>query len=80
ELAQIGEVVAAESWHPATNYKGWIREFDPSSLDSLTSRMQILAAAIRAERWEPTPGDACGNCAVRIVCPVQPEGREAFSS
>jgi RecB family exonuclease len=80
EIAAHGNVVAAESWHPASSYKGWIREFDPSSLDSLTERMRELGAAIGAEQWEPTPGDACGNCAVRIVCPVQPEGREAFSS
>ena len=79
-IAAAGDVVAAESWHPASKYKGWIRAFDPSSVDSLTERMRALGAAIGAERWEPTPGDACGNCAVRIVCPVQPEGREAFSS
>jgi hypothetical protein len=42
--------------------------------------MLTLGAAIKAEQWEPTPGDACSNCAVRIVCPLQPEGREAFSS
>ena len=80
EIAGVGDVVAAESWHPAAKYKGWIRAFDPSSLDSLTERMRKLGAAIGAEQWEPTPGDACGNCAVRIVCPVQPEGREAFST
>ncbi len=80
EITDAGPVIAAESWHPASTYKGWVRAFDPSSLDSLTERMRALGAAIGEERWEPTPGDACGNCAVRIVCPVQPEGREAFSS
>ncbi len=80
EITDAGPVIAAESWHPASTYKGWIRAFDPSSLDSLTERMRTLGAAIGAELWEPTPGDSCGNCAVRIVCPVQPEGREAFSS
>lgn len=80
EIAAAGDVVAAESWHPGSNYKGWIREFDPASVESLTDRMRELGAAIGAERWEPNPGDACANCAVRIVCPVQPEGREAFSS
>jgi RecB family exonuclease len=81
ELTGDGEeVVAAESWHPATRNKGWVRQFDPSTLDSLTERMRKLSSAITAEQWEPTPGDACGTCAVRIVCPVQPEGREAFSS
>ena len=79
-LAQHGEATSAESWHPATDYKGWTRAFDPSTIDELTSRMESLGAAISAERWDPTPGDACGNCAVRIVCPVQPEGREAFST
>ncbi len=79
-LRSSGDVTAAESWHPATDYKGWTRAFDPSSLDELTTRMEALGIAISDEQWEPTPGDACGNCAVRIVCPVQPEGREAFSS
>jgi superfamily I DNA/RNA helicase len=80
ELAANGDVIAAESWHPATDRKGWRRAFDPASLDDLTERMRSVGAAIKAEVWQPTPGDACRTCAVRIVCPVQPEGREAFSS
>lgn len=80
ELAEMGEAVAAESWHPATDQKGWTRAFDPSSLDELRERMHAVGAAIREESWPATPGDACRTCAVRIVCPVQPEGREAFSS
>lgn len=73
-----GDVVGAEMWCPAARQKTWIRAFDPDRLDDLTDRLRTIGAAIESEIWDPTPGAACGSCAVKVVCPVQPEGREAY--
>ena len=73
-----GDVVGAEMWCPASRQKTWIRAFDPDRLEDLEDRLRTIGAAIRSEIWDPTPGEACERCAVKVVCPVQPEGREAY--
>ena len=73
-----GEITGAEMWFPAAKPKTWIREFDPSRIGDLEERLRDIGRSIEAEDWQPTPGDACANCAVKIICPVQPEGREAY--
>ena len=65
-------------WFPAAKPKTWIREFDPRRIGDLEERLRDIGRSIEAEDWQPTPGDACANCAVKIICPVQPEGREAY--
>ncbi|HSJ26639.1 MAG TPA: ATP-dependent DNA helicase [Acidimicrobiia bacterium] len=75
-----GPVCSAELWYPATKLKSYRRALDMEALDELEDTLVGLATAILEERWEPTPGEACERCSVRIVCPEWPEGREAFST
>ena len=80
ELTETGPIDGAELWHPAATAKTWIRSFDMANLDALHTRMIDVGESLGAEDWTPRPGDACKNCTVRIVCPVQPQGREAFAT
>ena len=75
-----GEVGSAELWYPATSQKGFRRHLDMTALGDLRTELTDIARSILDERWDPTPGDACERCSVRIVCPEWPEGREAFTS
>ena len=75
-----GDVGSAELWYPATPQKGFRRELEMTALEDLRAELTDIARSILDERWEPTPGDACERCSVRIVCPEWPEGREAFTS
>ena len=75
-----GAVGSAELWYPATSQKGYRRELEMDSLPDLRGELTGIARSILEERWDPTPGDACERCSVRIVCPEWPEGREAFTS
>ncbi len=78
-VSPLGRVAGAEMWFPAAHTKSVsIRPFDPERRDEVRDQMAQAAAGIRAERWDPTPGDHCRNCAVRRVCPEWPEGREAY--
>ena len=69
---------SAELWYPATEQKDMRRALDMEALDDLQATLEQVAADIGAERWDPTPGDACERCSVRLVCPEWPEGREAY--
>ncbi|MEX2423771.1 MAG: ATP-dependent DNA helicase [Acidimicrobiia bacterium] len=75
-----GTVGSAELWYPATDQKGFRRDLDMDALGDLRVELIDIASSILDERWDPTPGDACERCSVRIVCPEWPEGREAFTS
>lgn len=79
-LTAAGEIGAGETWYPAGRAKGWTRSLDMTKLEEIAERMASVSRSISAEQWPATPGDACSNCAVRIICPVQPDGREAFST
>jgi ATP-dependent exoDNAse (exonuclease V) beta subunit len=74
-----GPVESAELWYPATDRVGFRRTLDMSLLGELEATLTDIAEAIADERWEPTPGEACERCTVRISCPEWPEGREAFT-
>lgn len=75
-----GPVASAELWYPATDQKSFRRALAMESLPDLRATLEEIAKAIIDERWDPTPGDACERCSVRIVCPEWPEGGEAFSA
>jgi RecB family exonuclease len=78
-IGSFGRVTGAEMWFPAAPRKSvTVRPFDPGRRDEVRGLMAEAADGIRAERWGPTPGDHCRNCAVRRVCPEWPEGREAY--
>ncbi|MFH1329810.1 MAG: ATP-dependent DNA helicase [Actinomycetota bacterium] len=78
-LSALGEAAGAEMWFPAARTKKvTTRPFDPARLGEVGGRMTLAAEGIRAERWDPLPGSHCRNCAVRLVCPAWPEGREAY--
>lgn len=80
DLQPLGDVGAGETWYPAGRAKGWTRSLDMTRLDDIAERMASVSRAVSAEAWPATPGDACGTCAVRIICPAQPDGRGAFST
>lgn len=78
-VSRLGRVAGAEMWFPAARTKSvTVRPFDPDRRAEVRGHMAQAAAGILAERWDPTPGDHCRNCAVRRVCPEWPEGREAY--
>ena len=79
EVARHGPVTGAEFWFPhAPTKKVTVREFDPTRLAETRGRMEEIAGLIHAEDWTPRPGKACDRCEVRLVCPVWPEGQEAY--
>lgn len=81
EDPMLGErVTEAELWFPGGERKGKRRSFDPANLPDVRARLEEIAADIRAERWDPTPGEACRWCRVRTTCPAWPVGAEAFVS
>lgn len=73
-----GPVGSAELWYPATDQKDMRRSLDMDALAELQATLEQVATDIGAERWDPTPGEACERCSVRLLCPEWPEGREAF--
>jgi RecB family exonuclease len=78
EVTARGEVASAEFWYPRTKYKSFRRSFDPARLDDVTSQLREIGRGIRDERWPARVGTWCQWCTVRSVCPLWPEGREAF--
>jgi len=80
-LAPLGDVGAAEFWHPAVRQKSVAtRSFDLARLPDVARALGVAVRGIRAEDWSPLPGPACERCPVRRVCPEWPEGREAFTT
>jgi CRISPR/Cas system-associated exonuclease Cas4 (RecB family) len=76
-----GSVVGAEFWYPKVLKKHAIgtRRFDMDNLEAVKERMVDVTSAIRAERFEPTPGPQCASCHVELVCPARIAGGEAFA-
>ncbi len=56
----------------------WIA-FDPAHLDETLATMRDIASGIKNEDWTPRFGHHCRRCAVRLVCPLWPEGQEAYT-
>ena len=78
-ISALGRPVEAEFWYPAYQPKKKWRQFDPDKSESVGDRLAEAAAGIQAEDWRALPGPHCRNCRVRVVCPVWPEGREAYA-
>ncbi len=76
DLAGLGDPVEAELWYPLL---GRLFPFDPAELDGIEARLNTAAESILAERWEPRVGKDCQRCPVRLVCPMWPDGREAYA-
>jgi len=74
----MGIPAEAEFWYPGATTKSMTVAFDPDRLDELADHLGTLTMAIADERWEPVVSDQCDRCAVRLVCPEWPEGREAY--
>ena len=74
-------IAGAELWYPAKDNKKTLatRPFDMANLGEVRTRLEAVTEGVEAERWDPVPGDHCGRCSVRLVCPAWPEGREAFA-
>jgi superfamily I DNA/RNA helicase/CRISPR/Cas system-associated exonuclease Cas4 (RecB family) len=80
-ITKHGTIAGAEFWYPKVLNKQAIgtRDFDMDSLDAVKERMVEVTSAIRAERFEPTPGPQCASCHVELVCPARAAGGEAFA-
>ena len=78
DVLAFGTPTEAEFWYPAgKRVTKWVA-FDPDRLDEVLESMSGIVAGIRAEDWTPRIGGHCKNCSVKSVCPLWPEGREAF--
>ncbi len=78
DLAAQGRPQEAEFWYPAAKTKDFRRKFDPERLPEIENLLIELGRAIRSENWEPRAGAHCGNCGVKLVCPMWPDGSEAY--
>ncbi len=74
----LGVPMEAEFWYPGSSAKSMAVEFDPDRLEDLAEHLRAITEAIAAEQWDPVVSDQCDRCAVRLVCPEWPEGREAY--
>jgi superfamily I DNA/RNA helicase/RecB family exonuclease len=75
------QVSGAEFWFPAARGASTVvRRFDMDRLPDVEAAMRTVQKGILAEEWAPTPGPDCDRCSVRNVCPMWPEGAEAYSS
>ncbi len=80
-LTAIGEPVRAELWYPwapKTSRTVTTRFLGVDHLADIETRLVAAATGINEERWPPLLSDACDRCAVRTLCPLQPEGREGW--
>ncbi len=80
-LASLGTPVGAEYWylyHSADKKSMTTRSFDPAQLPLVHERLDEIAAAMNADRWDPQPGEHCERCPVRRSCPALPRGAEGF--
>ena len=79
EVAEKGDPTEAEFWYPLASRKTkWIA-FEPAHLEETLATMRDIATGIKQEDWTPRFGHHCKRCAVRLVCPLWPEGQEAFT-
>ena len=78
-ISERGPVTGAEFWFPHTSTrKVTVRSFGPDRETDTRRRLEEIARLIHEEDWKPTPGPACNNCDVRLVCPAWAEGQEAY--
>ncbi len=82
-LASEDDVAGAEFWYPGVEAgrrkSVAVRSFEMGRTDDVIAAMRTAQEGILGEEWEPIPGDHCDRCPVRIVCPLWPEGQEAFA-
>jgi superfamily I DNA/RNA helicase/RecB family exonuclease len=78
-LAEHGEVAEAELWYPRADRRDWRRRFEGANLAGATARLIELGRGIAREDWTPSVSRECGRCRLRPLCPLWPEGREAYS-
>ena len=78
EVAELGEPTEAEFWHPLAKTKKKYLALDPSKTTEVLSSMKHIAEGIREEDWTPKLGSGCSRCTIKLVCPLWPEGREAY--
>ena len=76
-------VAGGEYWFPAAGMNSrsksiLTRKLDMERIDDVGRSLEAAAVGIIGESWPATPGPHCERCAVRIVCPQWPQGREAF--
>ena len=79
EVTAIGEPTEAEFWHPFGKNKQKYLALDPTKISEVFDSMRSIAQGIQSEDWTPKLGPGCARCAVKLVCPLWPEGREAYS-
>jgi RecB family exonuclease len=81
ELLALGDPEEAEFWFPLGGAaRTTVRRFDLDKLGGVAERLLEVERGITAEQWPPRPSRDCARCAVRLVCPAWPEGREAYAS
>jgi len=79
DVTAIGEPTEAEFWHPLTDRKTKYLALDPSRSSEVLDAMRSIAIGIESEDWTPKLGAGCKRCTIKLVCPLWPEGREAYS-
>ncbi len=78
EIAKIGNPTEAEFWHPLSKSKKKFLALDPSKTEEIIDSMKEIAVGIQSEDWTPKLGAGCSRCTIKLVCPLWPEGREAY--
>ena len=77
-VRERGIPAEAEFWYPLSDRKSMAVAFDPDNLEDLADKLEDITGAIRAEDWRTVVSKECDRCAVKLVCPEWPEGREAY--
>lgn len=77
-LISQGRPASAQMWFWPHPDRKWIREFDPKNLDQIQHRLEAITRGVQEEQFQPKVGKHCERCSVKIVCPLWPEGQEAF--
>lgn len=80
ELAKLGHPEQAEFWYPASKLVDFRKRLDPSNLEGIRERLVEIGNGIKGENWDPIASAECERCPVQLVCPLWPEGTEAFAS
>ncbi len=77
-VQELGECAEAEFWYPLSKNKTKWFALDTDRVDDVLDTMRDIASGIASEDWTPRLGKGCERCAFRWVCPLWPEGQEAF--
>ena len=79
EVLEYGVPAEAEYWYPMKSAApGKPVPLDLERIDEVEARLIGISQALESEDWTPRPNSRCPQCAVRILCPEWPEGRDAF--